>query len=774
MIYVRNNLNPSFTICEVKYKEQSGNGAIYGCEYPKGTFRTLFITSFLEISNVNEITDVRLVFEDKTIGNQYLTPDWVKWLWTSPVDKYNVTVIEFSPTALKVLSRTKYERLTSDVPNEHKVVSVYQYREGILNISNGYINKINEESIQYSSAEKTEEYIGGFPLLNDQFKVVGIDVGPDELEGRGNRKAVHIRFILEGFKNYVKEKLGGRTENELWLEKIAQIPKNEFDRVGSGGFGTVYKIKASNSETFVAVKVVSGLGNLDEYKRQVDALLKEYRVVTSLENHQRCIQFFAIVPDDKNYRIMIVMEYMEGGSLADKLRDQKPLLDNSVLKYLTQILEGVSFLHRIPIYHSDIKPANILFNTEDNLKISDFGIAAGRQLSATSSHIKGDFHYMSPERMQGADRSAANDIWSVGATFVHMISGQPLNHLNTLTQLINNISHYKISINGRAYIEYLQSLNNTDFKKRLLSLTLRNKSNRANGPKLLRILFPHSKRLPKEAFNAAGDMFKPYINGMSYNSARDELFLADWSNGVVRAMRVCNAGDLHDVYRSPVFMSPFVWSVCHMSDSDTLLVCLGSPSKKKWLVALSRNGSEWREAHRVQTEKEGFISCALSNSRVLIGHFNSTYMELFRVESGPRIVRIHRIHVPEKYWWFSATCGRDTLVAMSYPQSSSSNSDNSVRLHQMRGDRLVELARIQLKEPQNPLWLSDRLLVADYDSKKQSHAVIELEVSDTRLKRGRELIATSENIRVTSLCAVNDRLAIFNVNTRDILHYSFV
>ena len=122
-----------------------------------------------------------------------------------------------------------------------------------------------------------------------------------------------------------------------------------------------------------------------------------------------------------------------------------------MLKYLTQILEGVSFLHRKEIYHSDIKPANILFTAEDKLKISDFGIAMGSQLqtksSATSSHFQCDFHYMSPERLQGADRSAANDMWSVGATLVHMISGQPLNHLDkTITLLSMNISQYKIFV----------------------------------------------------------------------------------------------------------------------------------------------------------------------------------------------------------------------------------------------------------------------------------------------------------------------------------------
>ena len=266
---------------------------------------------------------------------------------------------------------------------------------------------------------------------------------------------------------------------------------------------------------------------------------------------------------------------------------------------------------------------------------------------------------------------------------------------------------------------------------------------------------------------------------MSYNSARDELFLADRGNGVVRAMRVRdNAGDLRDVYRAPHDTSALIWNVCHMSDSDTLLVCSGEVGadgeRANWLVALSRNGSEWREAQRVQTDG-GVISCALSDSRVLIGEYYSTYMELFRVESGPRIARVHRIHVPEQYLSFSATCGSDTLVAMSYPKIEmfSPNGDNSVRVHRLRGHRLEELARIQLKDPSKLLWLANRLLVADYDREKDSHAVIELEVSDTRLERRRELIATSENIYVSRLCAVNDGVAICDYKSKDILHYSF-
>ena len=226
--------------------------------------------------------------------------------------------------------------------------------------------------------------------------------------------------------------------------------------------------------------------------------------------------------------------------------------------------------------------------------------------STTSSHFQGDFHYMSPERLNGAGRIAANDIWSVGSTFLHMISGQSVNHLESITQLINNISQYKIFIKGNPLNNYLQTHYDSDFKKKVISRTLCNEPNRASGQQLLRILFPHSKRLPAEALMAAGDEKNANIKGMSYNSERDELFLADRDNEVVRAMGVRdNAGDLRDVYRAPHGTSPYICSVCHMSDSDTLLVCSSEDNDVQWLVALSRNGSEWREAQRVQTDERG-------------------------------------------------------------------------------------------------------------------------------------------------------------------------
>ena len=86
---------------------------------------------------------------------------------------------------------------------------------------------------------------------------------------------------------------------------------------------------------------------------------------------------------------MLVIKLLKGGSLADKLKAQKLLFNDEMLKYLKQILEGVDFLNHRNIFHSDIKPANILFNEDDHVKLCDFGIAVELQTesSASASHI---------------------------------------------------------------------------------------------------------------------------------------------------------------------------------------------------------------------------------------------------------------------------------------------------------------------------------------------------------------------------------------------------
>ena len=120
-----------------------------------------------------------------------MTPDWVKWLFTSPADELNVTVIEFSVIALSILSQFKYERLEPATPVESQAVSAFLYREGTLIFGTGCVKKVIGEVIEYTS-NLYEEFNCGLPLLNDHLKVVGIRVKQEKLEERVVYTAINI------------------------------------------------------------------------------------------------------------------------------------------------------------------------------------------------------------------------------------------------------------------------------------------------------------------------------------------------------------------------------------------------------------------------------------------------------------------------------------------------------------------------------------------------------------------------------------------------------
>lgn len=218
--------------------------------------------------------------------------------------------------------------------------------------------------------------------------------------------------------------------------------------------------------------------------------------------------------------------------------------------------------------------------------------------------------------------------------------------------------------------------------------------------------------------------------------------------------------ELRDVYGVE---SGYLYSVCYLSDSDTLLVCLDK-KHTRWLVALCRSENEWHETHRVEVSELMLkISCALNNSQMLIGAFDSNYMELYRVDTNRHIARVNRIVIKEPYIYFSATCGSDTLVAMTY------SSDKSVRVHRLRGDRLELVTRLKMNEPKYLLWYSERLLVAEGENQD---TVTELELIGERLKRTREFISPEEHTEVRRWCAIDNGVAIFNQTTGEIVLYT--
>lgn len=223
--------------------------------------------------------------------------------------------------------------------------------------------------------------------------------------------------------------------------------------------------------------------------------------------------------------------------------------------------------------------------------------------------------------------------------------------------------------------------------------------------------------------------------------------------------------------------------MCYLSDVDTLLVSSGkwAPEFRKWLLALKRSGRQWKEAARSVTSGVGNIICELkdqSQSQVLVGQKDSTYMELFSVDSDSHIRRQHKIQVRDIFSTFVATRSTpdsggvaDTLVAMSL------NEKHTILLGRLVVNRLEDLLRIQMdRHIVHLLWPSStdtsRLLAAEFDAAKNSHAIEELDLSGKPLVRGYVLLQHSDNVNLSCWGTIDNGIALYDSNSKQLRLYS--
>ncbi|KAH0970751.1 hypothetical protein GBA52_022907 [Prunus armeniaca] len=127
-----------------------------------------------------------------------------------------------------------------------------------------------------------------------------------------------------------------------------------------------------------------------------------------------------------NGTISIILEYMDGGSLADLLKKVKTIPEPYLASICKQVLQGLLYLHHEKhIIHRDFKPSNLLINHQGEIKITDFGVSAIKaSTSEQANTFVGTFNYMSPERIVGGNYSYKSDIWSLGLVLLECATGQ--------------------------------------------------------------------------------------------------------------------------------------------------------------------------------------------------------------------------------------------------------------------------------------------------------------------------------------------------------------
>jgi tetratricopeptide (TPR) repeat protein len=187
-------------------------------------------------------------------------------------------------------------------------------------------------------------------------------------------------------------------------------------RLGQGGMGTLYLARDPVLERPVAVKLF--LGDLDRKDTRA-RFTQEARAVASL-SHSNIVTVYDY--GEVSSQPYIVMEFIEGETIADLIRDKAPIEAADKLRWLEQLCEGVAYAHRIGIIHRDIKPANLMIDRLRRLKVLDFGIARMRgTLASNSTALLGTPGYMAPEQLRGGTVDHRSDLFSIGVVAYELL-----------------------------------------------------------------------------------------------------------------------------------------------------------------------------------------------------------------------------------------------------------------------------------------------------------------------------------------------------------------
>ncbi|MBS3908654.1 MAG: Stk1 family PASTA domain-containing Ser/Thr kinase [Actinobacteria bacterium] len=191
-------------------------------------------------------------------------------------------------------------------------------------------------------------------------------------------------------------------------------------KIGSGGMADVYKAMDSVLERPVAIKVLHR--HFAEDEDFVTRFRREAQAAANL-NHPNIVSIYDWGSQNSTY--FIVMELLEGESLKQHIRSKGVVGLREAMEITKKVLSALSFAHRNDIIHRDIKPHNIIITKDDEVKVTDFGIArAGVSTMTQTGTILGTAHYLSPEQARGHEVGVTSDIYSAGVVLYEMVTGR--------------------------------------------------------------------------------------------------------------------------------------------------------------------------------------------------------------------------------------------------------------------------------------------------------------------------------------------------------------
>jgi serine/threonine protein kinase/beta-lactam-binding protein with PASTA domain len=190
-------------------------------------------------------------------------------------------------------------------------------------------------------------------------------------------------------------------------------------KLGAGGMANVYLAEDQELGRRVAIKILNDRHAGDE--QFVERFRREAKNAAAL-SHPNIVSIYDRGEAEGTY--YIAMEFLEGRSLKELIVQRGPAPITVTIEYVRQILSALRFAHRHGIVHRDIKPHNVLVDSEGRVKVTDFGIArAGTSEMTEAGSIVGTAQYLSPEQARGTDVDQRSDLYSLGVVLYELLTG---------------------------------------------------------------------------------------------------------------------------------------------------------------------------------------------------------------------------------------------------------------------------------------------------------------------------------------------------------------
>ena len=192
-------------------------------------------------------------------------------------------------------------------------------------------------------------------------------------------------------------------------------------KLGSGGMSTVYLARDGTLERWVAVKVMHR--EMSDQPDQIERFRREARAVAQL-SHPNVVA--VIDAGEDGGHPYIVFEYVDGETLKQRIERVGPLPVDESTAYAIEIGRGLSAAHARRLVHRDVKPQNVLIDSEGRAKVTDFGIARSLEADGLTQtgRVLGTTDYVSPEQAMGRGVDARTDIYSLGVLLYEMLTGE--------------------------------------------------------------------------------------------------------------------------------------------------------------------------------------------------------------------------------------------------------------------------------------------------------------------------------------------------------------